>query len=184
MPAPTATPTANVFGSSPNMVILRWKSTDQAWYAGVAQTYLFHMLVTWLISATDWGPVPNRGRTLLSLTGTPCSDPRPSERVTPPSSPPPLASLFAGLPSRNHQCCFRRPPRSSHSRVIIVGAGLSGICLSVALLDKGLCSKVPSDPSPQGPQDGLLILEQGAEVGGTWHWNRYPGCACDVESYA
>ena len=36
MPAPTATPTANVFGSSPNMVILRWKSTDQAWYAGVS----------------------------------------------------------------------------------------------------------------------------------------------------
>ena len=73
-----------------------------------------------------------------------------------------------------------RPPRSSHSRVIIVGAGLSGICLSVALLDSGLCSKSNSPAA----QDGVLILEQGAEVGGTWHWNRYPGCACDIESYA
>ena len=24
---------------------------------------------------------------------------------------------------------------------------------------------------------------QGADVGGTWYWNRYPGIACDVESY-
>jgi cyclohexanone monooxygenase len=27
-----------------------------------------------------------------------------------------------------------------------------------------------------------LLLEQGAGVGGTWYWNRYPGARCDVES--
>jgi cyclohexanone monooxygenase len=25
-------------------------------------------------------------------------------------------------------------------------------------------------------------FEAGGEVGGTWYWNRYPGCRCDVES--
>ncbi len=26
------------------------------------------------------------------------------------------------------------------------------------------------------------VFEQGAGVGGTWYWNRYPGARCDVES--
>ena len=28
------------------------------------------------------------------------------------------------------------------------------------------------------------ILEAGSGVGGTWHWNRYPGVACDVPAHA
>ena len=32
--------------------------------------------------------------------------------------------------------------------------------------------------------EDLLVIEQGTEVGGTWHWNRYPGAACDIESYS
>src|SRR4029077_6839049 len=27
------------------------------------------------------------------------------------------------------------------------------------------------------------LIEKGGDVGGTWYWNRYPGAACDVESY-
>ena len=27
-------------------------------------------------------------------------------------------------------------------------------------------------------------FERGGDVGGTWYWNRYPGIACDVESYS
>ena len=26
------------------------------------------------------------------------------------------------------------------------------------------------------------MLEAGSGVGGTWYWNRYPGCRCDIES--
>ncbi len=26
-------------------------------------------------------------------------------------------------------------------------------------------------------------MERGADVGGTWYWNRYPGIACDTPSY-
>jgi cyclohexanone monooxygenase len=25
-----------------------------------------------------------------------------------------------------------------------------------------------------------IILEKGTEIGGTWFWNRYPGCKCDI----
>ena len=28
----------------------------------------------------------------------------------------------------------------------------------------------------------LRAFEAGDGVGGTWYWNRYPGCRCDVES--
>eukprot|EP00111_Clytia_hemisphaerica_P016529 TCONS_00049001-protein len=28
-----------------------------------------------------------------------------------------------------------------------------------------------------------MIIEQGSSIGGTWWWNKYPGCACDVPAY-
>ena len=27
------------------------------------------------------------------------------------------------------------------------------------------------------------LIEKGGDFGGTWYWNRYPGAACDTESY-
>ena len=30
---------------------------------------------------------------------------------------------------------------------------------------------------------GIRLIDKAADVGGTWYWNRYPGIACDVESY-
>jgi cyclohexanone monooxygenase len=29
----------------------------------------------------------------------------------------------------------------------------------------------------------VRIIEKGGNFGGTWYWNRYPGAACDIESY-
>ncbi|HRD47346.1 MAG TPA: monooxygenase, partial [Caulobacter sp.] len=29
----------------------------------------------------------------------------------------------------------------------------------------------------------LRMIEKGGDFGGTWYWNRYPGAACDIESY-
>jgi cation diffusion facilitator CzcD-associated flavoprotein CzcO len=29
----------------------------------------------------------------------------------------------------------------------------------------------------------VRLIDRAADVGGTWYWNRYPGIACDVESY-
>ncbi len=53
-------------------------------------------------------------------------------------------------------------------RILIIGAGFSGIAMAVALRRHGI-----SD---------VMILERALALGGTWQANRYPGCACDVES--
>jgi 4-hydroxyacetophenone monooxygenase len=51
---------------------------------------------------------------------------------------------------------------------VIIGAGMSGICMSVNLAAQGI--------------DHVLI-ERNDDVGGTWLENRYPGCGVDVPSH-
>src|SRR5215472_12266918 len=53
--------------------------------------------------------------------------------------------------------------------VLIVGAGFSGICMGIKLLEAGM--------------KNFLIIEKSDDLGGTWYENRYPGCACDVPSH-
>jgi cation diffusion facilitator CzcD-associated flavoprotein CzcO/acetyl esterase/lipase len=55
----------------------------------------------------------------------------------------------------------------SHFDAIVVGAGFSGLYALHRLRGAGL---------------SVRVLEQGDGVGGTWHWNRYPGARCDIES--
>jgi cyclohexanone monooxygenase len=50
---------------------------------------------------------------------------------------------------------------------IIVGAGLGGLYVIHRLRSLGMKARA---------------YEQGSGVGGTWFWNKYPGCRCDVES--
>jgi cation diffusion facilitator CzcD-associated flavoprotein CzcO len=52
--------------------------------------------------------------------------------------------------------------------VIIVGAGVCGIYQLYRLLELGL---------------NVTVLEAGDGPGGTWYWNRYPGCRFDSESW-
>src|SRR3989338_10679441 len=40
--------------------------------------------------------------------------------------------------------------------------------------------------APRGREAGIddvRMIEKGGDFGGTWYWNRYPGAACDIESY-
>ena len=53
--------------------------------------------------------------------------------------------------------------------VIIVGAGFGGIAAAIELKRAGI--------------DDVRILERAADLGGTWYYNSYPGCACDVPSH-
>lgn len=53
-------------------------------------------------------------------------------------------------------------------RVVIVGAGMSGLCMGVALRRAGI---------------PFVILEKARRLGGTWWDNTYPGCACDIPSH-
>ena len=55
-----------------------------------------------------------------------------------------------------------------HHEVIVVGAGISGICAAIKLRQVGV--------------DDVLIVEKADTYGGTWRANTYPGCACDIPS--
>ena len=51
--------------------------------------------------------------------------------------------------------------------VLVVGAGAAGLYSLYRLREAGYTARA---------------FESGEGVGGTWYWNRYPGCRCDVES--
>jgi cation diffusion facilitator CzcD-associated flavoprotein CzcO len=53
--------------------------------------------------------------------------------------------------------------------IAIVGAGFSGLGMAIRLRQQG--------------REDFVVLERGSDVGGTWHFNTYPGCACDVPSH-
>jgi cation diffusion facilitator CzcD-associated flavoprotein CzcO len=53
--------------------------------------------------------------------------------------------------------------------VLIVGAGFAGLGMAIHLRKAGM--------------ESFLVVEKGGEVGGTWWYNRYPGCACDIPSH-
>lgn len=53
--------------------------------------------------------------------------------------------------------------------VLIVGTGISGICSLYHIRDRF-------------PSWRVRALEAAPDVGGTWYWNRYPGCRFDSES--
>ena len=55
-----------------------------------------------------------------------------------------------------------------HYPVIIIGAGVSGMCQGIFLDRIGVRYK---------------IIEKGNDIGGTWRDNVYPGAACDVQAY-
>ncbi len=50
-----------------------------------------------------------------------------------------------------------------------MGAGFGGVAAAIELRRHGF--------------EDITILERGPEVGGTWLYNTYPGCACDVPSH-
>jgi cation diffusion facilitator CzcD-associated flavoprotein CzcO len=56
----------------------------------------------------------------------------------------------------------------THYEVIVVGAGVAGIYQIKRLVDLGI---------------EATVLESAPDLGGTWYWNRYPGCRFDSESY-
>jgi cyclohexanone monooxygenase len=64
---------------------------------------------------------------------------------------------------------FTRAPLGDEVEVAIIGGGFSGLLAAARLKEAGV--------------DEFRIIEAGADFGGTWYWNRYPGAQCDIESY-
>jgi cyclohexanone monooxygenase len=63
----------------------------------------------------------------------------------------------------------RREAISENVEVLVIGGGIAGLQTAVNLRRAEI--------------DDFRIIEKGGDFGGTWYWNRYPGIACDVESY-
>ncbi len=64
---------------------------------------------------------------------------------------------------------FNRPALTDEVEVVVVGGGFGGLLAGARLREAGLTD--------------IRVIEKGGDFGGTWYWNRYPGAACDVESY-
>ena len=54
-------------------------------------------------------------------------------------------------------------------KVAIIGSGFAGLLMGVKLKEAGI--------------HDFTIYEKEKSLGGTWHVNTYPGCACDVQSH-
>ncbi|MBT6272749.1 MAG: NAD(P)-binding protein, partial [Chromatiales bacterium] len=61
---------------------------------------------------------------------------------------------------------MNRSPQHFDLDFIVIGGGLAGLYTLYKMHELGLRARA---------------FEAGGEVGGTWYWNRYPGCRCDVE---
>ena len=57
---------------------------------------------------------------------------------------------------------------TEHYDAIIIGAGINGMFQLIRLRELGL---------------SVRVFDAASDVGGTWYWNRYPGCRFDSESY-
>ncbi|MGE0623853.1 MAG: flavin-containing monooxygenase [Pseudomonadales bacterium] len=64
---------------------------------------------------------------------------------------------------------FTREPLTDAVEVAVIGGGFGGLLAGARLREAGV--------------ESLRMIEKGGDFGGTWYWNRYPGAACDVESY-
>jgi len=64
---------------------------------------------------------------------------------------------------------FTREPLIDEVDVAIIGAGFGGLLTGARLRQRGV--------------ESIRLIDRAADVGGTWYWNRYPGIACDVESF-
>src|SRR5256714_14387526 len=53
--------------------------------------------------------------------------------------------------------------------VAIVGTGFSGVGMAIRMRQEGF--------------EDFVVLERAGDAGGTWHFNTYPGCACDIPSH-
>lgn len=62
-----------------------------------------------------------------------------------------------------------REPIKDTVECLFIGGGFSALLTSARLRECGV--------------ESIRIVERGADVGGTWYWNRYPGAACDVVAY-
>ena len=80
-----------------------------------------------------------------------------------------VAGEFARYLGDPYVAPIEREPLTDEVEVAIIGGGFGGLLAGARLRQAGM--------------DDIRMIEKGGDFGGTWYWNRYPGAACDVESY-
>ncbi|MFM7059788.1 MAG: flavin-containing monooxygenase [Actinomycetes bacterium] len=63
---------------------------------------------------------------------------------------------------------FTRDAVTEEVDVVVLGGGWAGMLAAIHLGERGITE--------------YRIIEKAADFGGTWYWNRYPGCMCDVDA--
>ncbi|TFJ81187.1 hypothetical protein NSK_007477 [Nannochloropsis salina CCMP1776] len=114
------------------------------------------------------GDISNAGSTDKASLKNTLSPPRysPSSGAAPTSM---SSSPSRGARRRDEEREEEEEARAESVEVAIVGAGFAGICVAIKLKEAGF--------------KPICVFEKNADVGGTWHVNTYPGCACDVPSH-
>ena len=80
------------------------------------------------------------------------------------------AEEFAGYANEDpYAPPLERDPVQLELDVAVIGGGFSGLMTAARLKERGI--------------ENMRVIETGADFGGTWYWNRYPGAQCDIESY-
>lgn len=64
---------------------------------------------------------------------------------------------------------FEREPLEDEVEVLVIGGGFGGLLAGARLRQAGV--------------QNIRFIDPASDFGGTWYWNRYPGIACDIESY-
>ncbi|MFO1013334.1 MAG: NAD(P)/FAD-dependent oxidoreductase, partial [Caulobacteraceae bacterium] len=80
-----------------------------------------------------------------------------------------IAGQYAHYLDDPYVARIEREPLSDDVEVVVIGGGFGGLLAGARLREAGV-------------QD-IRMIEKGGDYGGTWYWNRYPGAACDIESY-
>ncbi|WP_233158079.1 flavin-containing monooxygenase [Actinokineospora bangkokensis] len=80
-----------------------------------------------------------------------------------------VSGRFAGFAADPHAEDATREPKVDSVDVLVVGGGFGGLLAGARLRQAGVGS--------------IRLVDEGADFGGTWYWNRYPGIHCDIESY-
>jgi hypothetical protein len=80
-----------------------------------------------------------------------------------------MAGRFAAYLDDPYTTPTPREPLFDETEIVLIGGGFGGLLAGARLRMAGF--------------GDIRIIEKGGDFGGTWYWNRYPGAACDVESY-
>jgi 4-hydroxyacetophenone monooxygenase len=114
-------------------------------------------VLAWSAGRAPALPAPT-GATLLELMTLAAGEPVPAEYVA-------MAAEDMGFRAPDP---VRAAAAGTGFRVIVIGAGVSGMLAAIRLREAGV---------------GCVVLEKNADVGGTWLENRYPGAGVDTPSH-